>query len=423
VDEEIMRRQRRAAVVAALVAVLGLAGCGGGGNKFVGPSRSSSSAPGAALNVTPAQNAADVPVSVELGLQGGGDRLAAVELADGKGKPVTGKLRDDASSWIPDDPLDYTTTYTATVTARSAAGKNITRTTKFTTMQRPTNRMDAHLYMTDNATYGQAMPMVIEFKQGGVAPADRAAVERRLFVTSQPAQPGVWHWDSNTQVEYRPKDYWQPGTKIHARLGLGGLPVGGGRYGQQDITIDAAIDNAKRVIRVDNATKQLTATQDGQVVRTMPVSLGKPSNPSFSGTMTIMEKLEKTTFDSSTYGTPVNSPDGYRTDVQFAERLSWDGQFIHAAPWSVADQGHTNVSHGCVNVALDNGQWIYNWVKVGDPVIVKGTEQHLAGGNGWTAWDMSWDDFVKGSALPGAGLSTNPSPGPTPTDTPSPSAS
>jgi lipoprotein-anchoring transpeptidase ErfK/SrfK len=115
--------------------------------------------------------------------------------------------------------------------------------------------------------------------------------------------------------------------------------------------------------------------------------------------MVIIERLDKTVFDSSTYGTPVNSPDGYRTDIQFAERLTWDGQFIHAAPWSVADQGRRNVSHGCVNVSPENGQWVYNWVKIGDPVVVKGTERQVNAGNGWTAWNMSWDEFVKGSAL------------------------
>jgi lipoprotein-anchoring transpeptidase ErfK/SrfK len=422
-DREIMKRQRLAVLVAVLAATLGLAGCGGADNRFVNPS-ASSAPPGARLNVSPADSAADVPASAEVGLQGGGDTLTAVELAAADGKQVTGKLRDDASSWVPDEPLDYTTTYTAKVTARSATGESLTRTTKFTTMGRPASRMNAHLYMADHAVYGQAMPIVVEFKDGGVAPADRAAVERRLFVSSDPPQPGVWHWDSNTQAEYRPKEFWTPGTKIRGRLGLGGLPVGGGRYGQQDITIEASIDTVKRIIQVDNATKQLTAKADGQVVKTMPVSLGKPSHPSFSGTMTIMERLEKTTFDSSTYGTPVNSREGYRTDVQFAERLSWDGQFIHAAPWSVADQGRTNVSHGCVNVALDNGQWIYNWVKVGDPVIVTGTERRLGQGNGWTAWDLPWEEFVKGSALPGGGLPTSvPAAGASTEPTPAPSES
>jgi lipoprotein-anchoring transpeptidase ErfK/SrfK len=396
---EIMKRRAHVVLLAALVAVLGLAGCSGGGGRFVSPGGSASSS-GESLGVTPADKAADVPVSAEVGL-GQKGKVTAVELTDAASKQVPGKLREDGSSWVPDEPLDYTTTYHAKVTGKNAAGKSGTQTVTFTTMARPGNRMDAHLYMADNATYGQAMPLVIEFKQGGVKSADRAAVERRLFVTSDPAQPGTWHWDSDTQIEYRPKDYWQPGTKIRARLGLGGLPVGGGRYGQQDITIDAAIDSVKRVVEIDNGTKKLTAKQDGQPVRTAPVSLGKPEKPSFSGTMVIMERLDKTVFDSSTYGTPTNSKDGYRTDVQFAERLTWDGQFIHGAPWSVAQQGHSNVSHGCVNMSTENAQWVFNWVKVGDPVVVTGTEQHVNPGNGWTAWDLSWEDFVKGSALGG----------------------
>ena len=139
---------------------------------------------------------------------------------------------------------------------------------------------------------------------------------------------------------------------------------------------------------MDNATKRLTATQDGRQVKSMPVSLGKPSAPSFSGNMVIMEKLAKTVFDSSTYGTPVDSADGYRTKVKHAERLTWDGQFIHAAPWSVAAQGRRNVSHGCVNVSTANGQWLFGWLKIGDPVIVKGTGHRLKQGNGWTVWDL-----------------------------------
>jgi lipoprotein-anchoring transpeptidase ErfK/SrfK len=355
----------------------------------------------AAFTVTPAENATDVPVSAEIALKDNAGSLTDVKLTGADGKAVDGDFRTDKSSWVPADPLKYSTSYTASVTAKDKAGKTGTSTTKFTTMARPGNRMETHLYMGDNATYGQAMPVVVEFKNGGVAKANRAAVERRMFVTSDPPQTGAWHWDSNIQAEYRPKDYWQPGTKLTVRLGLGGLPIGDGRYGAVDIDTKATIDTVRREIDVDNASKMLTAKQDGKVVKTFPVSLGRPAKPSFSGNMVIMERLDKTVFDSSTYGTPVNSPDGYRTDIQWAERLTWDGQFIHAAPWSVKDQGKRNVSHGCVNVSLDNGAWIYNWTKVGDPVVVRGTEKTLNIGNGFTAWQQSWDQFIQGSALQG----------------------
>jgi lipoprotein-anchoring transpeptidase ErfK/SrfK len=380
--------------------VLALSACTGGASGSGGSWHSPGTAT-ADFAVTPAENAKDVPVSAEIGLKDNAGSLTDVKLADAGGKAVDGDWRADKSSWVPATPLKYSTTYTASVTAKDKAGKSGTSTTKFTTMARPGNRMEAHLYMGDNATYGQAMPIVVEFKNGGVADkANRATVERRMFVTSDPPQTGAWHWDSNIQVEYRPKDYWQPGTKLTVRLGLGGLPIGDGRYGSVDIDTKASIDTVRREIDVDNASKQLTAKQDGQVVKTFPVSLGKPAKPSFSGNMVIMERLDKTVFDSSTYGTPVNAPDGYRTDIQWAERLTWDGQFIHAAPWSVKDQGKRNVSHGCVNVSLDNGAWIYNWTKIGDPVVVKGTEKQLPIGDGFTAWQQPWDEFVQGSALP-----------------------
>jgi hypothetical protein len=62
-------------------------------------------------------------------------------------------------------------------------------------------------------------------------------------------------------------------------------------------------------------------------------------------------------------------------------------------------QGHYDVSHGCVNVAPKNAAWIYQNSHVGDPVSIVGTGRQVANGNGWTAWNSSWSDFAKGSAL------------------------
>ncbi|WP_033339338.1 L,D-transpeptidase [Catenuloplanes japonicus] len=385
-----MRLSTRALSLALVPALaFGLAACGADSSDGGAPEPSTPAA--APLAVTPADKQAGVPVSAEIGAD---EKLTQVAMTDGQGAAVEGALRADGSSWVPADPLSYDTTYTVNATAGER-----TATTTFTTMSRPENRMDAQLFMAEGKTYGQAMPIVVEFGQGGVAEADRAAVERRLFVESEPPQPGVWHWDSAIQVEYRPEQYWQPGTRLTIRLGLGGLPVGQDRYGKVDVDITASIDTKRREIAVDNASKKLIATEDGKEVKSLPVSLGKTDAPSFSGTMVIIERLDKTTFDSSTYGVPASSADGYRTDVQFAERLTWSGQFIHAAPWSDGDQGRNNVSHGCVNVSTDGGKWVFEWARVGDPVVIKGTEQRLPTGDGWTAWNLSWDDFKAGSAL------------------------
>jgi lipoprotein-anchoring transpeptidase ErfK/SrfK len=156
---------------------------------------------------------------------------------------------------------------------------------------------------------------------------------------------------------------------------------------------------------VDNKTKKMTVTKDGKTIRTIPISLGAPVTPSSSGTMLGIEKLRKTVFDTMDDPIPTNR---YRTDIEFAQRLTWGGEFIHAAPWSVASQGRTNVSHGCVNMSQANAQWLFDQTKIGDPITVKGTERKLENGNGWTDWNMSWDDYIKGSAIPYEAPATEP---------------
>ncbi|MEV0645943.1 Ig-like domain-containing protein [Phytomonospora sp. NPDC050363] len=379
----------------------GLAACSDDGASK-SPGDTASSAPvGPTLAIEPPTDSTGLAVSTEIAASAEGGEVTAVTLVNDKGDSVKGKFRLDKSSWVPTDPLKYKTTYTATVTAKGADGVESTGTTTFTTMASPKQRAGAYLWNADGAVYGVGMPVLIQFKDGyAIDKKNRAGVEKRLFVESEPHQPGAWRWVTGSVLEYRPKEYWEPGTKLKVRVGIGGHPLGDGDFGETDITGDFAISDTKREIIVDNKKKNMVAKQDGKTKKTMPVSLGKPSKPSFYGTMVIMEKLRKTVFDSSTYGVPVDSPDGYRTDIEFAERMTWDGQFIHSAPWSVADQGERNVSHGCINVARDNAEWMYNWTEVGDPIVVKGTEEPVTEGNGWTCWNMSWEEFVKGSALP-----------------------
>jgi lipoprotein-anchoring transpeptidase ErfK/SrfK len=271
-------------------------------------------------------------------------------------------------------------------------------------------RTGTGLYLFDGTTYGVAMPVVAEFDPG-IREQDRAEVQRRLFVRTDPAQPGTWSWVANgTQAYYRAPEYWKPGTTLTVRLGVGGHPTGDGRYGDRDRAATATIGRDLRM-SVDNGTKQMTVTENGQHVRTMPVSLGKPSTPSSSGTLVVMEKKEHTVFDTT--DAPVAS-DRYRTDIDYAQRLTWGGEYIHSAPWSEGSQGRRNVSHGCVNLSAANARWLFDRTLVGDPVEVKGTERELTPGNGWTAWDLGWEEFVKGSALPVTTGTASPSASPSP---------
>jgi lipoprotein-anchoring transpeptidase ErfK/SrfK len=420
-----------ALVLATAIAVpLALAACGRDGERprFNEPSADStpdaaatSSAPPEpfSFSISPAADAKNLPISTEVGTKVTGGKVTAVTLSDDKGGRVGGAMRDDRTSWVPAAPLKYGRTYTATVTVeRADGGAPETRTTKFATLRsRPGREIGTGLYLFDDKTYGVAMPVVAEFNPG-IAAKDRANVQRRLFVSSDPPQPGVWHWvDSGTQAYYRPPTYWQPGTKLTVRLALEGLPVGKGRYGNVDRKATATIGR-KLTMEVDNKSKQMYVYRDDKLIRKIPVSLGKKSTPSSSGTMVVMEKKETTVFDTFAELGPV---EGYRTNISYAQRITWSGQYVHAAPWSVGAQGRRNVSHGCVNMSTGNAVWLFRQTLVGDPITVKGTERKLANGDGWTAWMYPWERYIKGSALPvppelaAAGDAAAGSPGATPT--------
>ena len=88
-------------------------------------------------------------------------------------------------------------------------------------------------------------------------------------------------------------------------------------------------------------------------------------------------------------------------DVKYAMRETYLGEFRHAAPWSVANQGKANVSHGCTRMSDADAAWLFARVKVGDPVVVGGTTRGLEAGNGWTDWNVTFDQWKTGSALAG----------------------
>jgi lipoprotein-anchoring transpeptidase ErfK/SrfK len=387
---------RRLAYFGALVVTvpLALAGCGSDKAIMKPAPAGSSAAPAApapgplSLAIAPAPGSANLPISAEIGTVVGNGKVTDVSLVAAGGARVAGTMREDGSSWVPAKPLDHGKAYTATVTAIGLDGSTTSQTTQFTTMKRPSgSRVGTGLYLFTGNTYGVAMPVPVEF-ESDIPVEARDSLVRRLFVVSDPPQPGAWRWMSPRMVLYRPPTYWQPGTKLTVRTGLAGHPIGK-RYGDADRSATVTIGR-KLTIEVDNATKQMNVYKDDALLKTFPVSLGKPSTPSSSGTMVIISKEESTIFDTRA----TDGPNGYRITIAYALRLTWKGQYIHSAPWSVRDQGVRNVSHGCVNLAPANALWMYQQTMVGDPVTVRGTERGLESGDGWTAWDLPWSTYT-----------------------------
>ncbi|TQR87698.1 L,D-transpeptidase [Mycobacterium hodleri] len=215
---------------------------------------------------------------------------------------------------------------------------------------------------------GVAKPIVINFQR---PIADRALAEQAVHISSNPPVPGKFYWMSSTQLRWRPVDFWPANSTIT-------IDAGGTKSSFR--TGDAL------VATIDNATLQMEVMRNGALEKTIPVSLGKPGYETPNGTYYVLEKFADMVMDSSTYGVPVNSAEGYKLKVQDAVRINNAGIFVHGAPWSVGDQGKRNVSHGCPNLSPANAQWFYDNFGSGDPVVVKnsvGTYDENDGAQDW----------------------------------------
>jgi lipoprotein-anchoring transpeptidase ErfK/SrfK len=257
----------------------------------------------------------------------------------------------------------------------------------------------------DLKTVGIGQPITVHFDE---AITDRAAAERTLTVTASPATQGGWNWFDNQNVHWRPKTYWRPGTHVTVTAKVYGVHVGGGIYGQQDAKSSFTI-GPSRIFTINDDTHSGVVKVNGKVVRHVPVSMGRGGQitvggktiyfTTASGPHIVQEKYAIKHMDSSTYGLPVDAPLGYSEDIPLAIRLTADGEFLHAASWSVAQQGVRNVSHGCVNISPANARWFYDTFTYGDIVDIKNTGVKLQPSNKYGDWMVSWPNWLAGSAL------------------------
>jgi lipoprotein-anchoring transpeptidase ErfK/SrfK len=386
-------------VIAAGALVL-LTGCnahdaGGSGQK------SAASAPAAQVSIAPKDGATDVSPTVPLEVSVTGGKLAAVSVVDGGGATVRGAVKDAADNpgtevWTPDTPLAYGTKYTLTATARNAADKAAKASSSFTTVK-PATLSTPSIGPLAGTTVGVGMPIRLYFDQ---PVADRAAVESHLKVTSSTPTDGVWSWMNKSEVHFRPSQYWPPNTKVTVQADLYGVDFGDGVWGQKNRTVSFDI-GAKHVSVADAAAHTLQVYDGDKLVQTYPMSAGSNANPTRNGAHVVTQSYRTITMDSSTFGLAVDAPGGYRADVEYAVRISNNGEFVHAAPWSVAQQGSSNVSHGCINLSTDRAAWFFGFAVPGDVVEVKnsiGPTLSAADGDIYD-WAVPWATWQAGSAL------------------------
>jgi lipoprotein-anchoring transpeptidase ErfK/SrfK len=359
----------------------------------------------------PAADATNIPAGAEVVYTIGNAVTSKFELTDANGAGVSGAMHPDGKGWMPAKVLTYGATYTATVTATGDDNKTVTVANKFTVMGQPTNQVRFSSFLPDNKQIGTGMPLIFQLNRD-IPKEFRAQIQRRMIVQTDPVVDGVWAWYTPRELHWRPREFWKPGVKVFVDAHVGGIDCGGGFFGVRNVTLTCATGRQLVMTCDDHSVpKVMVVTQDGQELKRIPVSLGKPEWQSSSGVMVIIEKKDKTIFD--TRNDP-NAREKYVAEVEWAQRITWGGEHIHSAPWSVASQGVRDVSHGCVNMSAENAKWLYDLTLVGDPIITSNTGATLKYGDGWTHWTIPFEEYAKGSAIPYEAPAATPSPGATP---------
>ena len=396
----------------AVLAMLGATACNATATADNGAQTASSAGPGetttqaptpttdpVVFTTTPDDDAEDVAVDTRVTASAEKGTLTKASLSykskRGNKIKVDGTLK--GGTWTADDLLEPGVKYTLVMEATDSDGKRAESKKTFRTADLT---LDEQVYVAvsprDGGTVGIGMPVVIRFDLPVV---DKASFEKHMKVTSTPAQAGSWYWLSSREAHWRPKTYWKAGTKVHVEADLNGVPAGGGRWGEQSRTSDFTIGRAL-VAKVNLKTHQMDVFINGRWTKRIPVTGGQPGFITRSGVKVIMDKQTNITMRAETIGLK-EGDDGYYEDtpVKYAMRVTNSGEFLHTAPWSVKDQGHRNVSHGCTGMSDANGKWLYEQTRIGDVVETTGTNRPMTMGNGYADWNLGWTTWKAGSAL------------------------
>ncbi|MDQ1731626.1 MAG: hypothetical protein QOK10_1785 [Pseudonocardiales bacterium] len=409
------------AAAAATIAVLALGACSAkklaaatpNGSSAVSQSATNGSAPSSSPAIEPAvlsvstrgATAVNPTDPIKVGVTGG--EISAVTLTNAQGTAVKGVLSADRLTWKSAEPLGYAKAYKLTASATNSEGKTSTETSSFNTVA-PNNLTMPYIQtaagggISPGVTFGVGQVVRIHFDE--VIP-DRKAAQAALTVTTVPAQVGAFNWMSGQDVYWRTKDYLKSGTKVTITAKAYGKNFGNGLYGQADASTWFKV-GAKHVSVADDNTKMISVYENDKLIKTIPTSMGRHTSipgdtgpidlRTNSGPHVVVGGETQINMNSASFGLSKGA-NAYKTIVPVGVRISYDGEYVHWADWSVWAQGNTDTSHGCLNVSPDNAWWFYHWSQPGDIVDVRNTGRTL---DVWNSgyWVASWASWQAGSA-------------------------
>lgn len=408
---------RREVIVGALgaAATLTAAGCSASAGASprwadpgTGPGGSPAPSGSASVTISPADEATGVSPADPVVVTADTGTLASVTVTGG-GKNIDGDLSGDGSTWRSTDRLAYGQTYTVTAVLADPAHPDAPPQRRTSTFSTVAPKDTAHITFQANAlnilhsgaTYGMGQVVAVAFSK---AVHDRRAAEKTITVDASPSVPGKFFWVNDTIVHWRPKKYWAKGTKVSVTVKAFGVDLGNGVYGSRDASAHFTIGRSL-LAKADSDAHKVKVYIDGKLVRTMLCSMGKGGTTTGnkgqtidfwtrSGPHVVLEKDKVVEMDSASFGiTDKNDPNYYDEKVTLCTRISYSGEYLHAAPWNMADHGKRNTSHGCINLSVEDAQWVFDTFIVGDVVEVTNTPKQLPATDGLGDWNVPWSKY------------------------------
>jgi lipoprotein-anchoring transpeptidase ErfK/SrfK len=393
------RPSRTAATLAGLAAALVVSACGSSGDS---PDRPDGPRQAHALVQFDTLDD-ELPFDEPVALRVRSAQIDSAEVVSGDGETLSGSVDDDGLTWTSDTRPEPGTEYAIPLTASDRFGRSHTMTEDVVVAPVPEgNRLTLAMQPSNESVVGVGAPIVVRFDQ---PVTDRETIEREMRVSSDPQVTGSWHWVNDTEVRFRPEEYWPAGTNVAVDLEFSGVQAGEDLWGGRSYHLEFEV-GAEHIAEVDADTYTMTVNIDGETEHTWDTSLGAPDFATRNGTYVVLEKFEERNMTSCNANITCdpNDPDYYDVDTDWAVRLSYSGTFVHSAPWSEQAQGEDNVSHGCINLNDANGETFFNLVRYGDVVTVRNSTREAddlveRGDPGMVDWNKPWSEYVAGSAL------------------------
>ncbi|PWK44176.1 lipoprotein-anchoring transpeptidase ErfK/SrfK [Actinoplanes xinjiangensis] len=355
------------------------------------------------LAMTPVSGAKDVSPTSPIVVAAEEGTLKSVTVTAGKAK-ISGSIQSDGT-WKSDDELAYGKSYKVVATAADSKGVDSEHTSTFTTVKpanvaKVTFQANAMTALKDGKTYGVGQPVIVAFSRA----VNKAAAEKAIKIETSPAVEGKFYWRDDKTVHWRPKKYWASGTTIKVAVNAFGVKLGKTVYGARNTS--ASFKIGRELIAIsDNRTHMTKVYVDGKLVRSMRSSLGKGGYTTGAngqkinywtagGPHVVLTKERVHAMSSASYGvTDPNDPNFYAPkDIEYCARISYSGEFLHAAPWN-GSLGRANLSHGCINLSTADAKWMYENLMLGDIVDVKNSPRDLEVWNGIGDWMVPFDKY------------------------------